>query len=218
MKLETIIFDLDGTLLDSMHIWDSIASDFLKSKGYEVPAGFDSALKEMSLRRAAEYICNEFITDSTPEEIINGVMEAVFVQYRDDIAVKEHVSDFLNECHEKNINLLIATASDRSFVEPALERNDIGKYFLALVTCPEVGSGKNKPDVFLEALLLSGSKMENCVIVEDALYAIKTAKKAGFKVVGIHDKFMEADTAEIKECADAYITDFREFFDAVSTL
>ena len=213
MKIEGAIFDLDGTLLDSMFIWDTIGEDYLKSRGITPKENLNNTFKAMSLLQAAEYYQSVYSLSETTEEIMKSVNSMIEHLYANTVIVKDGVREFLSRLKQNNIKVCVATATDRYLVEAALKRNGISEYFSQIFTCTSVGFGKDNPAIYLKALEHLQTKKENTIIFEDALYAVKTAKRAGFKVIGVYDKSEAINQKEVKETVDFYINSFFEMRD-----
>lgn len=210
MKLEGAIFDLDGTLLDSMYIWDSIGEDYLKSLGIQPRENLNQTFKTMSLRQAAEYYQTEYGVTLSIDEIMCGVNRMIEHYYAHDVVVKNGVKAVLNKLRNNGVKMCIATATDLHLAEAALQRNDMSEYFSKIFTCTEVGFGKDRPEIYDQALAHLDTPKSRTAVFEDALYAIKTAKKADFYVVGVYDRSEEKHSGEIRKRSDIYIQSFEE--------
>lgn len=206
------IFDLDGTVLNSMYIWDEIGVRYLKKLGIEPDAKFKKEFKELSLRQAAEYYRDYFKIDISMEEIINGVNKMVESFYFDEVLKKDNVENVLELLKANGVKMCVATATDKYLVEKALERNGILDYFSEIYTCAIVDAGKDEAKIYDVAREHLGTPIENTIIFEDALYAIKTAKNAGYTVIGIEDVSAKEDAEEIKKICDIYVKDHFELF------
>lgn len=204
------VFDFDGTLFDSMFIWDSIGSEYLRSIGFEPRENLDRVLKNMSLYQAACYYRSEYCVTLSTDEIMDGVNRMIEHYYRDIVQPKNGVSEFLRRLRERDVKLCIATATDKYLIEAALERTGLDGYFPDILTCAEVGHGKDEPDIFRQAMCCLGTEKGSTLVFEDALYAVKTAKRDGFTVVGVFDKF-EEDPDGVKALADIYLSDYSDF-------
>lgn len=204
------VFDFDGTLFDSMFIWDSIGSEYLRSIGFEPREGLDSVLKNMSLYQAACYYRSEYGVALPVDELMDGVNHMIEHYYKDIVQPKPNVSELLRKLRERDVKLCIATATDKYLIEAALERTGLDGYFPDILTCSEVGHGKDEPDIFRQAMRRLGTEKSDTLIFEDALYAMKTAKRDGFKVVGVFDKF-EENPDGVKALADIYLSDYTDF-------
>jgi len=210
MKIQGAIFDVDGTLLDSMSIWDTIGADYLRSIGYEPRENLNEVFKNMSLLQAAEYYRHKYGVTRSIEEIMDGVNAMLEHFYQYDAPLKPGVAELLERLRRKEVKLCIATATDRYLVEAALERCGVLSYFGEIFTCSEVGHGKDEPIIFEAALCFLGTEKTKTVVFDDALYAIRTAKKAGFLVAAVYDSHEKAQ-AEIRTLADLYLADLAQF-------
>ncbi len=210
MKISGAIFDVDGTLLDSMSIWDTIGTDYLLSIGYEPRENLNEVFKNMSLRQAAEYYQHEYGVTQSLYEIIAGVNAMLERFYRYEAPLKPGVTELLERLRRKGVRLCIATATDRYLVEAALERCQALSYFGKIFTCNEVGYGKDEPAIFEAALRFLGTKKAETVVFDDALYAIRAAKGAGFPVAAVYDSHEKAQT-EVRALADLYLADLTQF-------
>ena len=210
MKINGAIFDLDGVLLDSMFIWDTLGETYLKSQGIKPRDDVRETLRPMSLLQAAEYFRYEYGMLESVQEITDGINNLVERFYFDLVKPKLGVIEFLDELKEKNVKMCITTATDRHMVDAALRRNRMEQYFEKIFTCTEVGHGKDEPNIYLQALEFLGMKKREVYLFEDALYAITTAKKAGFSVAAVYDSTAQDQQTRIKELSDAYITTFQK--------
>ena len=206
------IFDLDGTVFDSMHIWSEIGLRFLAEKGVKPEPGIEDEFVKMSMTQAAEY----YIKNVDPSETVLGVVEAVnkLVEgfYYNEVLLKDGIKEFLEFLKQRNVKMCVATATDRHLVERALERNGIRDYFSEIFTCTSVGAGKDSPVIYDKALEFLGTDKENTYIFEDALYAIETANKAGYKILGIKDVSEKADPETVKSFCTFYIENYSEIY------
>ena len=209
--VEGVIFDLDGTLLNSMDVWDNVGAVYLVSKGVKPPKELNETLKIMSMLESAEYFKKKYGISDTTDEIINDVNQIVEDYYMNEAALKDYVSEMLETFQKLNIKMWVATAIDRKIAAGALRNNGIDKYISGITTCVEVGQGKSSPLVYQTACKDMGIDIDQVIVVEDALHAIITAKKAGFKVVAIKDKHSENDRDAIVKIADRYINTFSEW-------
>ncbi|MBP3442867.1 MAG: bifunctional hydroxymethylpyrimidine kinase/phosphomethylpyrimidine kinase [Clostridia bacterium] len=203
------IFDLDGTLFDSMFIWDTIGEKYLRSIGYEPKENLNETFRTMSLYNAACYYKSEYGVTLTVDEIMDGVNRMAEKYYIKEIQLKPGVYDFVKHLHNVGVKMCIATATDKYLVEAALERCGINEYFSEVFTCTSVGHGKDKPYIYREALKHLGTTKEDTLVFEDAIYAIRTAKEDGFRVIAVYDK-SEQNQAEVKTLCDFYIADYSD--------
>lgn len=206
------IFDLDGTLLDSMHIWSEIGLKFLKNEGVTPPPGASEEFVKLSLVQAAEFYIKNYAPEKTVLDIVKSINALVEDFYFNEVLLKTGVREFLEFLKKRNVKMCVATATDKYMVEKALERNGIRDYFSEIFTCTNVGAGKDSPVIYDKALEHLGTEKDTTFIFEDALYAIETANKADYKIVGIKDVSEPADPAKVKELCTIYINEYQEIY------
>jgi len=165
------IFDLDGTLIDSMFIWDTIGEEYLKSFGIEPRENLAEVFKTFTLTQAAEYYRNNYGIKLSIQEIVKGINNMVAEIYRTKVALKAGVSDFLKRLHSANVKMCIATVTDRAVVEDVLTRLEVGEYFSEIFTCAEVGYNKETPEIYRQAAKYLGTEKGETVVFEDVLHS-----------------------------------------------
>ena len=203
------IFDLDGTLLDSMFIWDTIGEDYLRSLGKEPHEDLKETFMTLTLEEAAEYYREHYGVTLSVKEIVDGVNSMVEQTYRTKVTLKPGIAEYLAWLKENGVRMCVATVTDRYLVEETLERLGVRHYFSEIFTCAEVGFGKDKPIIYQKALEHLGTEKSDTYVFEDLPFALNTAKTDGFPTVGIYDRH-EAHQDELKELADYYIFDFTD--------
>lgn len=196
------IFDVDGTLLDSMKIWDQAGARYLESLGKEPEQGLNKILFSLSLADGAAYLKKTYDLTQTEEEIHQGVLDVVDAFYRDEAQAKAGVRELLAALSAKGVAMTVATSSDKRQIRTALERLDLAKYFQELFTCGEVGGSKNEPEIFHRAAALMGTTPEDTCVVEDGLYAVRTANNAGYYTIGVYDASSHDDWQDLQKEAD----------------
>ena len=215
MEQRFAIFDMDGTLVDSMLYWHNLGQEYLESKG--ITGDLNEVLersKPMTMVESGALFIQEFGLDGTPESVaaeINAVMED---HYRFDVQLKDGAKEYLEQLRRKGIKLCVASATAEDLVSLCLTRLGVRDYFEFLLSCETVGTGKNRPDVYFAAAERLGAAVENTVVYEDAWYAVRTAKNAGFRVVAIFDYNSRARWDEIRELADTPIESWAELLEA----
>ncbi len=214
MKPQLLIFDLDGTLFDSMPVWENVAIDYLRSRGIDPDASVREAVRAISIQQACRLFCREYGLTATEAEVIDGVNDLIADFYFHKVTLKPGVTAALLHLKSRGVRMCIATATDRHLVTGGLERTGIAPFFDGIFTCTEAGAGKDRPDIFLKALDFLGAGLEDAMVFEDALYAVRTAKAAGFRVTALYDPAADHQQAEIKRLADAYYLSFTDWLAA----
>lgn len=216
MRLQSAIFDLDGTLLDSMSMWQDLGVSLLDSFGVQADADLREKLKPMTLRQGAAYCRETYHLAATVEELVAVLEKRVDNFYHNKVQAKPGVKRFLSLLKMEGVWMYVATATDRHLAEPALRHAGIDGYFRGIVTSAEAGAGKESPEIYERAMRRLRSNKKDTVVFEDALHAIRTAKAAGFRVAAVYDPAAEAEQEEIRRLADYYIRSFDEMFEATA--
>lgn len=209
MEIKGAIFDMDGTLVDSLMFWDILWSYFgeryLNKKDFKLTPQDDKAVKTLTLKEAMELIHQNYKIGESGEElhaVANGMLEKF---YSCDVKLKDGVKEFLENLYNKGVKLCVASATAPEYVSLALKHCEIEKYFLKIISCAEFGRGKEHPDVFLKALDFLGTPLEETFVFEDSLVALETAAKAGFPTVGIYDRYNNPYQEKIRQISNEYI-------------
>lgn len=206
-----VIFDVDGVLLNSMPVWENLGELYLQRLGIEAEKDLGTRLYTMSLEESAEYMIGRYGLDKTPEQVIAEVNLEVKDFYENQVPLKEGVRQYLNEFRERGVPMVIATTGGRKNAEAALKRLKVFQYFQGIFTCSEIGSGKNEPDIYYTAALQIDTEPGQTWVFEDAYHAVRTAKQAGFRTVGVYDRANDRDLARIWNTADIYLPEFKDF-------
>lgn len=208
MKVKAAIFDLDGTLLDSMAMWQNVCTDYLAQNGYESQEKLSEEFRTMSLDSSSHYIKEAFNLDKSAQQIFDEIIAMVEDRYTKTLPLKDGAYDFVKKLYGAGTKICVATASMRHLVEKAMKRTGLDEFSVGIFTCSEAGAPKTEPAVFLQALKELGTTPEETWVFEDSLLAIKTAKNIGCKVCAVYDD-SNADTTEpIKTLADVYVESF----------
>lgn len=201
------IFDMDGTLLDSMPVWEHASERYLEQKGIKVRERLSEVLFTMSMQQGAAYVKEKYKLTEDIDTLVSAVNDIVFEAYEKKVTPKPGAPEFL-ECLEKaGVPMAVATSTDRRMAEAALRRTGLMHYFKAVFTCTEVGRGKREPDIYHAAAECLGTAPAETWVFEDALYALRTAKAAGYRTVGVYDLLSAGDRKEMEETADIYRED-----------
>lgn len=208
--MKHIIFDLDGTLIDSMPVWDGTGVAYLTKNNIPVPSDLREKVKILTVHQTAEYFRDELNITIPLDEIVKGIVDYVEDAYRYHIPLKPYAREYLEQEKANGTKMCILTASEARYIYPTLERLDILQYFDFIMTCTEVGHYKDEPLVFDLAMERLGGHLDDTIVFEDAIHAIKSAKAGGHIVYAVADTATEPDRDEISVTADKYIKDFKE--------
>lgn len=211
--VKAVIFDLDGTLVDSMWMWPDIDIGFLKDRGFLCPPELEKEVEGMSFSETAAHFKKRFGLKETEEEIKQIWMEMSIDKYRSQVPLKPGAGEFLDHLSDRNILMGIATSNGREMVDAVIDSLGIGKYFKVIATSCEVAEGKPSPDIYLKVAGELSVKPCECLVFEDVPAGILAGKRAGMKVCAIEDDFSRHMEAEKRELADYYI---RDYFDILN--
>ncbi|MEA4919585.1 MAG: HAD family phosphatase [Clostridiaceae bacterium] len=211
MKIKGVIFDMDGTLLDSMYIWDTCASEYIKRQDRIPEKDLNKKISHMTFSQGVEYLIENYFPEKSYGEIEAGVYDIIREEYINNAPAKSGVAEAIRSLAGMGIKMAVATANDLDLAQAALIRCGIYNYFEGIVTCRMVGQSKESPCVYYKAQELLGLQTEDVAVVEDVLYAVKTAKGAGFRTVAIKDDYSKADRDAIIGFADCYIPSFEDW-------
>lgn len=208
--MKGIIFDVDGTLLDSMRIWDEAGARYLRKKGITAEGNLGEILFSMTMEEGAEYLKQNYGLQEDIPSIVKGINETVSDFYQNEVTLKVGAKELIAYYKANGIPMTIATSSDLKVIEKALKRVGILDDMQAIFTCSEIGVGKDKPDIYYTAAAYMKTNIEDTYVFEDALHAIKTAKEAGFHTIGVYDRMSDKVQEQIKQIADIYVRSLDE--------
>lgn len=204
-EIDAVIFDLDGTLLDSLWAWENSGVNYLRSIGIEPPADLQASIEKMSLMDGANYIKEMYNLPEPPEVLLEKTLEPIKHRYQYEILPMPDVIAQLERLKRAGVKMAVATASHGDFAQAALKRLGMLDYFEFIITCDEVGIGKTSPKVYEAALERLGTAKERTLVAEDALYALETAHKAGFLTAAIEELHSLSQQAQKRNIADYYV-------------
>ena len=204
------IFDMDGTLLDSMGVWNSLGAQSLLDRGIEPEPNLEDKLKTFTLEESAEYCRKRYNIDIPAEEIIGTIKKNLLTAYSETILLKDNVKIFLEKLKNRGVKMCVATVTDSRLAEVALRRLGIRDYFTQIFNCDENAMGKREPDIYRKALAHLGTSKGETVVFEDTIHALTTAKNDGFITAAVYDRH-EKKQDEMKITADYYISDYSDF-------
>lgn len=203
-RIDGAIFDMDGTLIDSMPRWKYVARDFLVSCNKTPKADLAEKVHPLSVKAAAKYFQTDYDVKLSVEEIVDGIHRQMEDYYLHEFELKPKTVEFLELLRQHNIKMCIATATDRRLATAALERNGILHFFDEIFTCAELNTSKREPKIFEAALEFLGTEKQRTYVFEDSYFAIAAAKSVHFPVFAVYEKTAEEYSEQIKELADIY--------------
>lgn len=205
IKLNGAIFDMDGTIIDSMRYWAELDERFLTERNLPYTSEVSDYLKTCSLSMAAEFFSAEYGIEGSVGEIEKMIVDGMREPYEKLVQAKKGAPELLSHLERIGVSMCIATSTDRELAETVLERLDLRRYFVDVLSCSDIGKNKDHPDIFYAAMDKMGTSVEDTVVFEDSFYAIKTAVKHGFRVAAVADVSAEPERTEIIEMADVFV-------------
>ena len=207
MKKPFAIFDMDGTLTDSMGFWNRLVDELLARRGFPpLSPELQEESVALTTQGTAELIIRVYGLSETPEQIARELNSLMETHYRTDVPLKPGAAELLERLRGAGFKMCIASSTDPALIGICLRRLGVRDHFQFLLSCEEVGAGKTQPAVYLEAARRLGGTPENTVVFEDILVAARTAKQAGFSLGVIYDENSAAEQEQLKALADCYIT------------
>lgn len=208
--MNAYIFDLDGTLLDSMGIWEQIDREFLSDRGLDLPPDYMQTIHSMSFSQAAAYTIARFdLADQVPTLIEEWNARAVEA-YTHRVRLKPHADAYITALKQHGARLGIATSLPAVLYQPALQQNGIFHAFDVICTTDEIQTDKSSPDIFLLTAQKLKASVRECTVFEDLLSGVQSAKQAGMTVYGMYDPSSQADWLRIQQVADGVLYDFHD--------
>ena len=212
-NIKAVIFDLDGSLVDSMWMWREIDIEYLGRFNIPLPANLQQEIEGMSFSETAAYFKEHFPIPDSIEQMKADWNRMAWDKYLNEVPLKEGAKEFLEKCVEKGILLGIATSNSRTLVENIAEVHGFHNYFQCIMTGCEVAHGKPAPDIYLEVAKRLQVLPSQCLVFEDIIPGIMAGKRAGMRVCAVEDAY-SADSREAKTAlADHYIENYRGLFD-----
>ena len=208
--IKAVIFDLDGSLVDSMWIWKDIDIEYLGRFGIEIPDGLQKDIEGKSFSETAVYFKERFQIPDSLEQMKEDWNQMAWDKYVNEVMLKPGVGDFLNYCIGHGIKLGIATSNSRALVEAVADARGFGKNFDCIMTACEVEKGKPSPDIYLAVADRLGVDPVQCLVFEDITAGIMAGKNAGMRVCAVEDTYSLHQTGDKKKLADYYIRDYYE--------
>jgi len=212
--MKVAIFDFDGTLYDSVGYWTDIITDYVRKRGGTPPPDIVATVKPLGMTTAAGVFKEEYgFTEEIPD-IVKAWRSAMGEKYRHIIPVRKGAREYIEKLREQGVKICMATAMEKDFVMPALERTDMLPLFDSVVTIADVKANKNSPRIFQYCAEKYGVDYGDCVVFEDAPAAIRICREAGFGTVGVYDGMTEGEIPQLTELSDRCVLSFEELLEA----
>ncbi len=209
-KYDAVIFDLDGTLIDSMWVWEDVDDQFLKENNLTLHENLETHLEGKGFTETAEFFKEYFNLEHSVEDIKIRWNDIASVNYREKVVLKEDVIEFLEYLKSKGMKMGIATSNSRVLVEIILKKFEIDKYFSSVKISCDVEKGKPFPFVYQAVASELGVECSRCLVFEDVVNGVLAGKRAGMTVWGIEDRQSEESKQRVKEVADNWVNDYKE--------
>lgn len=208
--IKAAIFDLDGTIIDSMYVWHKVDVDFLTMRGIPVTREYTETVRGMFFETAAEYTRSTYGLNESVEQIIQTWLDMARHEYANNVRLKPYTREYLDHLRKKGIKLGMATSSDPYLLEPVLKNNGIDGYFDEICYTSQVGKNKSFPDIYIYTAKKLGVSEKNCIVFEDIPEGINGANKADMYTVAVYDEASKDSEEYLRNAADRYIFDFSD--------
>lgn len=211
-EIKLIIFDLDGTLLDSCGIWHDVDVNFFAKRNLQMPSDYGTKISHMGLSAASVYTKKRFNLKEKPEEILKEWEDAVLDKYQNEVLLKPYAKEFLEHCKKNNVLMSVATAGQENCYKPCLIRNMVWDYFSQVIDVKNYENGKNDSKIYLDIASKNGIDPSEVLVIEDIVTALRSAKNAGFNTCAIYEK-TSIEEDQKKQISDIYILSFKDLLD-----
>lgn len=210
--IEAVIFDLDGSLVDSMWLWRAIDIEYLGRFGIPLPEDLQSKIEGMSFNETANYFKENFQIPDPVEKIKEDWNRMAWDKYANEVPLKPGIAEFLEACRTNGIKLGIATSNSRELVENIATVHGLKDHFSCIMTGCDVGRGKPAPDIYLAVAKALGVSPARCLVFEDIIPGIRAGLSAGMRVCAVEDAYSIPQREEKRGLADFYIEDYYGLF------
>ena len=208
--IKAAIFDFDGTLVVAMYVWTKVDEGFLKKRGIYVTEEYTDTIRSMYFETAAAYTKKKYGLPESVDEIMRIWLDMAHYEYANNVKAKPYAAEYVKKLKDKGVKLGIATSNNPYLLKPCLENNVMDGFFNCICYTSEVGVNKSNPDVYLYTAEKLGVRPEECVVFEDIIEGIRSARSVGMKTVGVYDSSNEPYIELIKSEADIYIEDYSQ--------
>ena len=213
--IKAVIFDMDGTLIDSTGIWHEIDKAFFAKRNMELPSDYAQHIVHLGLSQAAVYTKETYRLEESIQDIMKEWHDMSLDMYKYHVPLKEGALELLKFLKDNNIKMAIATANDEPLYKPCIERLGIGSYFTAIADVNTAKEGKQSAKIYLDLANKLGSEPQNTLVLEDMPTCVKTAFNSGFLTVAVYDKASKEYDQEKKDNSLLFIHDFYELLEAL---
>ena len=214
--IRAAIFDLDGTIIDSMYVWKKVDEDFLTSRGIPVTEEYTDKMRTMFFETAAAYTKKKYDLSETVEEIMQTWLDMAHREYAENVRAKPYAAEYIRSLKEKGVLIGMATSNNPYLLKPCLENNGMLGLFDVICYTSEVGMNKSNPDIYLYTAEKLGVSPRDCAVFEDIPEGIRSAGSVGMKTVAVYDPSNEQYRDELTENADVFIKSYSEMLDESS--
>ena len=211
--IKAVIFDLDGTLIDSMYVWAKVDVDFLTERGIPVTKEYTETVRGMFFETAAEYTRTAYGLSESVEEIVQCWLDMAHTEYAHHVRLKAYVREYLDLLKSRSVKIGMATSSNPYLLEPVLQNNGIRHYFDEICYTSQVGKNKSHPDIYRFTAEKLGVAAQDCMVFEDIPEGIQGANRAGMYTVAVYDEASKDAESVLRKKADRYIFDFSDMME-----
>ncbi len=206
-----LLFDMDGTLIDSMDEWYGLIAKFLEQHGGLISDQMRQEILRMRVSEVAQYMHENIMPEQTPSDITRSIYDLMAQHYREDVTIKPGVVEYLTRCRQEGRRLAVVTATARELALPVLKRLQLDSYFDLFLSTRDIGISKTEPDIYVQASRELGAQTNSqAAVFEDAPYALKTAAKAGFYTILLDDPVYREEQVDYIHLADEYYMTMEE--------